>query len=80
LNLENNLVNKIRLDNRYGKEPFTYISLNNPRQLGGKRGSLNPFSPESAKTWKVAANPLAWSVRSVNIKAKVEVSAQEPCI
>ena len=75
-NLENDLVRRMQGDSRYGKEAFTYSSSNNPVQLGGQRGSLNPLDPNSAATWNVAANPLTWAVRSVNIEVQVKVSAE----
>lgn len=65
-----------------GEGTYSFESNQIPRdagggiQLGGDRGSLNPLDPSSVATWQVAANPLTWAVRSVNIKAQVKVSAE----
>jgi hypothetical protein len=45
-------------------------------QLGGDRGSLNPFDPSSVKTWKVGFNPLTWAVRTVEVRAQVFVNVR----
>jgi len=42
-------------------------------ELGGQRGSFNPFSPSSSATWKVASNPLTWMVRHATVTATTSV-------
>ncbi|ATL49380.1 hypothetical protein COR50_20580 [Chitinophaga caeni] len=70
VDFENSIVERLK-----GKEAGTY-NFSQGVQLGGKRGSLNPFSKNSAATWKVAGNPLTWVVRSVNVQAAVELNAE----
>jgi RHS repeat-associated protein len=70
IDFENSIVERVQ-----GKEAGTY-NFSQGLQLGGKRGSLNPLSKESAATWKVAGNPLTWVVRSVNVQASVQVNAE----
>jgi hypothetical protein len=73
--VENNIVNSVQSDSRYGKEAFSF-NYRQDVQFGGQRGSLNPLDASSIQTWQVGANPLTWAVRSVNIQAKVQVSAE----
>jgi RHS repeat-associated protein len=73
--LENSIVNDVRSNSKYGNETFSQ-TYSRGVQLGGQRGSLNPLDASSAATWSVAANPLTWAVRSVNIQAQVQVSAE----
>lgn len=75
IEIENSIIGLVKSDvERYGKMAFS-LKRTYGAQLGGRRGSLNPFSSESAQTWQVAANPLTWVVRSVSINAQVDVTA-----
>ena len=72
---ESAIVCDLQSNSSFGKKAFSK-DYTRSVQLGGPRGSLNPFDPQSMNTWKMAANPLTWAVRSVTIQAQVLVTAE----
>ena len=80
IELENDIVEKAKSDENYGKKSFNY-SASRAVQLGGDRAPgnmldqlLDPFNPKYRDTWSVAFNELTWLVRSVLVKYDASVT------
>ena len=76
---QNEILNKVKSDPRYGKEAF-YLSGFDVRGFGGKRGSGDDWfrggknDPILKKeTWKVAENQLTWALRNATVKYWAEI-------
>ena len=82
IELENDIVEKAKSDENYGKKSFNY-SASRAVQLGGDRAPgnmldqlLDPFNPKYRDTWSVAFNELTWLVRSVLVKYDASVTKE----
>lgn len=77
---EQNLVDQLRTDSRFGNEAFTYEFESAAIEFGGQRapGDMfdqlkDPLNPAYADTWRVAGNDLTWLLRHAGVMAVANV-------
>jgi RHS repeat-associated protein len=73
-NFQQSVITEAESNPKFGKEDFN-LKITGGLELGGTRGSFNPFDASSINTLKVARSELTWTVRHADIVANVQVKA-----